>query len=86
MKGTILSYRGGRRTQKVNQLIVMPENSPEKEKALKLIGGKVEWTTPSGKKIVGKVTRLHGSKGAVVVRFNKGLPGQALGTEVEIKN
>jgi large subunit ribosomal protein L35Ae len=86
MKGTILSYRGGRRTQKVNQLVVLPENQSGKEEVLKLVGKGVEWTTPSGKKIVGKVTRLHGSKGSVIVRFNKGLPGQALGTEVEIKN
>jgi len=49
----------------------------------KLMGKKVEWTTPSGKKILGEVTRTHGKK-AVVVRFEKGLPGQSLGTELEI--
>ncbi|HEX55026.1 MAG: 50S ribosomal protein L35ae [Candidatus Altiarchaeales archaeon] len=84
MKGVVVNYRGGARTQKTNQMIILPENCSKKEDAVKLVGKKVKWTTPSGKKIMGKITKPHGRKGAVVVRFNKGLPGQALGTEVEI--
>jgi len=86
MKGTVVDYRGGLRTQKTNQMIILPEKCSKKEEATKLVGKKVEWTTLSGKKIIGKVTKPHGRKGAVIVRFNKGLPGQALGTEVEIKD
>ena len=37
-----------------------------------------------GNEIVGKITRVHGKKGAVIARFNKGLPGQAIGTSVQI--
>jgi large subunit ribosomal protein L35Ae len=84
MKGRIVNYRGGRRTQYTNQFVIVAEGSSSKEDAAKLMGNKVEWTTPSGKKISGTVTRVHGNKGAIVARFEKGLPGQALGTEVEI--
>jgi len=79
-----MNYRGGRRTQKTNQMIIAPEKSSSKDDASKLIGKKVEWTTPSGKKIEGEVTKAHGGNGSVLVRFEKGLPGQSLGTEVDI--
>ncbi|MBM3309490.1 MAG: 50S ribosomal protein L35ae [Candidatus Altiarchaeales archaeon] len=85
MKATVINYRGGKRTQKVNQFILSPEKSKNKEEASKLLGKKVEWTTPAGKKLVGEVTRIHGNSGAVVARFEKGLPGQALGTAIEIQ-
>lgn len=84
MKARVINYRGGKRTQKTNQFILQPEKSNSKEDAAKLLGKKVEWTTSSGKKLVGEVTRVHGNSGAVVARFEKGLPGQALGTEIEI--
>ncbi len=84
MKAVILNYRQGKRTQSTNQLIVKPEKSSNKEDASKLMGRRVEWITPSGKKIVGKVTRVHGRKGTVIAKFSKGLPGQALSTEAEI--
>ncbi|MFA4983551.1 MAG: 50S ribosomal protein L35ae, partial [Candidatus Micrarchaeia archaeon] len=38
----------------------------------------------TGKEIIGKVSKAHGNSGAVLARFDKGLPGQAIGTEVEI--
>ncbi len=84
MKGKVMNYRGGRRTQKTNQMIIAPERSSSKDDASKLIGKKVEWTTPSGKKINGEISRIHGGKGYIIARFEKGLPGQSLGTEVDI--
>ena len=45
------------------------------------LGKKVVYTTPAGKRIPGKVLRRHGD--ALLVRFSRGLPGQALGSEVE---
>jgi ribosomal protein L35AE/L33A len=33
---------------------------------------------------VGRVSKAHGNSGAVLLRFDKGLPGQAVGTEIEI--
>jgi large subunit ribosomal protein L35Ae len=84
MKAKVINYRGGKRTQKTNQFILEPEKAKNKEDATKLLGKKVEWVTSSGKKLSGEITRVHGNKGAVVARFEKGLPGQALGTEIEI--
>lgn len=84
MEAVISNYRGGARTQYTNQMILDVAETGSKEDAKKLLGKKVEWTTPSGKKIVGEVTRAHGGKGNVVARFEKGLPGQAMGTKVEI--
>jgi large subunit ribosomal protein L35Ae len=84
MKARVINYRGGKRTQKVNQFVLQPEKSASKEDAAKLLGKKAVWTTPSGKKLIGEVSRVHGNSGAVVARFEKGLPGQALGTEIEI--
>jgi large subunit ribosomal protein L35Ae len=85
MKGKIVNYRSGKNTQTTNQFVVAPEGSSSKADASKFLGSAVEWTTISGKKIAGKITKVHGKKGAVLARFNKGLPGQALGTDVEIK-
>ena len=84
MRGRIVNYRGGVNTQYSNQMVVMPDECESKTDASKMAGKKVYWTTPGGKQIVGKVRKAHGSKGAVLVKFNKGLPGQALGSEVEI--
>jgi large subunit ribosomal protein L35Ae len=49
-----------------------------------IVGKRVVWKTQTGKEIVGRVSKAHGNSGAVLARFEKGLPGQALGTEVEI--
>jgi len=84
MKARITNYRRGKRTQKLNQIILEPEKAKSKEDAAKLLGKKAEWTTTSGKKLTGEITRVHGNSGAVVARFEKGLPGQAIGTEIEI--
>jgi len=84
MKATILNYRGGRHTQKTNQLVVEVDGVKSKEEARGILGKKIEWTTPSGNKISGTVSKVHGSKGCVLTKFEKGLPGQALGTESEV--
>ncbi|MBN2422606.1 50S ribosomal protein L35ae [Candidatus Woesearchaeota archaeon] len=86
MKGTIASYRRGRKTQNTRQAIIYVEESASKEDATKLVGKNVSWLAPGKKKttITGKITSAHGSKGAVRALFEKGIPGQALGTKVEI--
>jgi large subunit ribosomal protein L35Ae len=49
----------------------------------RLIGRKVVWK--GGKnKFIGKIVGFHGKKGLVRVKFRKGVPGQALGTTVEL--
>lgn len=82
--GIIKNYRLGENTQKPNQYVIIVEGY-DKVKANKLVGKKVVWTSQSGKEIIGKLTGLHGSKGALRARFDKGLPGQAIGNSVIIK-
>ena len=48
-----------------------------------LIGQKVLWKGEK-KKRIGKIVGFHGKNGAVRVKFKKGVPGQALGTIVEL--
>lgn len=85
MKGRVLAYRGSHRTQNPKQMIIQPEGVDTKEQASKLVGKTVTWTSQAGKKIQGKIRAPHGGKGAVRVLFSeKGLPGQVLGSDVEI--
>ena len=84
MKGVIVNYRSGRHTQKMNQLVVEVEGVKKKEDAEKLMGKKVVWKTPSGNAINGQISKVHGKKGGVLVKFERGLPGQALGTAMDV--
>ena len=81
MKAVISSFRRGRHTQTDNQMIVIPENT---EKAADLVGKSAVWVSPAKKEIKGKVTALHGRKGALRIHFETGMPGQSLGTTVDI--
>ncbi len=84
MEGTIANYRRGRHTQTNNQMIVLVEGINTKEKAAKFLNKKVIWKSPVGKEIKGLVTKEHGNKGALKVHFEKGMPGQSIGTKVNI--
>ena len=59
--------------------------SKTREEASKLVGKNVEWKSPAGKIIRGKISAPHGNKGLVRAIFEMGLPGQAVTTEVEVK-
>ena len=48
-----------------------------------LIGRKVVWAQGKNK-FSGKIVGFHGKNGVVRVKFQKGVPGQALGTTVEL--
>jgi large subunit ribosomal protein L35Ae len=86
MEAIISAYRGSYKTQVNNQMILIPEGVNSKEEAAKLYGKKAVWTTQTGNKIEGIITKPHGNKGAVRVRFDHGgLPGQALGTKISIE-
>jgi large subunit ribosomal protein L35Ae len=86
MKGFIVNYRGSLKVKNLKQMIIKVDGINSKKDVSKVIGKKVIWTSPSGKKIEGKITQAHGSKGAVRVHFTeKGLPGQAIGQKVEIE-
>ncbi|HHQ44609.1 MAG TPA: 50S ribosomal protein L35ae [Candidatus Altiarchaeales archaeon] len=84
MEAVISNYRSGARTQKPNQIVLEIEETKNKDDVKALLGRKVEWTTPGGNKINGEITRVHGNKGNVIAKFERGLPGQAFGTKVQI--
>ena len=52
-------------------------------KAGQLIGRKGVWKDENNRRM-GKIVGFHGKNGSVRVKFKKGVPGQALGTTVEI--
>ena len=85
MKGTILSYRRGRHTQNVNQMLVEIEGVDNKEKAEKMLGKKLIWKTPGNKEIKGEITGVHGGKGVMRAKFERNLPGHAISTRVEVE-
>ena len=83
--GKVLQFRRGKRTYTPRHFIIEIPECDSKEKTVKFIGKDVEWTSPGKKIIKGKIAASHGTKGVVRVIFEQGLPGQAIGTSVEVK-
>jgi len=84
-KGKVIQFRRGRKTIHEHHFLVEVEGVKTREEAGKLVGKEVIWKSPAGKIIKGKISSAHGNKGVVRAIFEKGLPGQAITTEVEIK-
>lgn len=84
MEGVINNFRRGKRTISKNHMIILVKGVTTKAKAQALVDKKVTWKSPAGKAISGKVASAHGNSGAVRVIFETGMPGQAIGTKVEI--
>jgi len=83
VEGVIVSCRRGPKTQKPKEYILCFPGIESVGGAARLIGRKVAW--PVGKhEVQGKIVALHGKNGLVRARFRKGVPGQALGSLVEI--
>ena len=85
MDGVIKNFRRGRHTQNTSHMIVYIDGTDNKEKAAKLVGKIAVWKSPAGKEITGKVAAAHGNSGAIRIIFEKGMPGQSIGSKVEIK-
>ena len=85
MEGVIKNFRRSMHTTTMNHMIVYLDSSESREKAAKLVGKEVVWKSPAGKEIKGKVASAHGNKGAIRVIFEKGMPGQSVGTKVELR-
>ncbi len=83
--GKVIQFRRGRKTITEKHFLIKVEDSDNREKAEKFIGKEVVWKSPAGKEIRGKISGVHGNKGVVRAIFEKGLPGQAIATKVEIK-
>ena len=85
IKGKVIQFRRGRHTVHERHFLIEIEGVKTREEAGKLVGKEVEWKSPAGKVIKGKISSAHGNKGVVRAIFEKGLPGQAVTTGVEIK-
>ncbi|MFB0514298.1 MAG: 50S ribosomal protein L35ae [Candidatus Bathyarchaeia archaeon] len=82
LRGVIVNYRTGPKTQRPKEYIVQFAGVKSAKHAARLTGRKVAW--PVGeRKIRGKIVAVHGKNGLVRVRFRKGLPGQT-GIQIEI--
>ena len=84
MKAKVIQFRRGRKRIHERHFI-LDVSVKSRQEAGKFVGKEVEWTSPAGKKIKGKISSAHGNKGLVRSIFEKGLPGQARNEEVEVK-
>jgi large subunit ribosomal protein L35Ae len=83
MKGIVIQFRRGRKTVKERHFL-LDIGMNDRVSAEKIVGKEVSWKSPAGKIIKGKIAGAHGNKGLVRAIFEKGLPGQAITTEIEV--
>jgi large subunit ribosomal protein L35Ae len=84
MKGIVVQFRRGRKVIHEKHFL-LDLGMKDREEAKKLVGKEVEWKSPAGKVIKGKISSAHGNNGLVRAIFEKGLPGQSITTEVALK-
>jgi len=78
-----VNYRRGNKTQKPKWCLIQFADANSISKTGKLIGRKV--VLKYGKNdFIGRIMGFHGKSGTVKAKFRKGVPGQALGTTVEL--
>lgn len=85
-KGKVVQFRRGKHTVTEKHFLIEIDGVKSKEDAAKFIGKSVEWKSPAGKIIKGKISGAHGNNGVVRAIFEIGLPGQAVSTSVEIND
>ena len=84
MKGIVVQFRRGRRVIHERHFL-LDFGLKDREEAKKMKGKEVVWKSPAGKEIRGKIADAHGNNGLVRAIFERGLPGQSITTEVEVK-
>lgn len=84
MKGKVIQFRRSRGNI-IEKHFLLDFGSTSRQDAEKLKGKNVIWVSPAGKVIKGKIMAAHGNKGLVRAIFERGLPGQAILTDIEIK-
>jgi len=85
IKAKVIQFRRGRHIIHERHFLIEIEGVSNREDAKKFVSKEVIWKSPAGKIIKGKISSPHGNKGVVRAIFEKGLPGQAITTAVEIK-
>lgn len=83
VKGKVVQFRRGLKHVHERHFII-DVSAKNIEEAKKFVGKEISWKSEAGKVIEGVVSGTHGNKGLVRAIFNRGLPGQAINTEVEI--
>jgi len=83
--GKVIQFRRGRHVIHERHFLIEIPGLKNKEDIGKFVGKSVEWKSPAGKIIKGKISGAHGNNGVARAIFEKGLPGQAVTTKVEIK-
>jgi large subunit ribosomal protein L35Ae len=83
VKGIVVQFRRGRRVIHERHFL-LDIGLISRDEAKKMAGKNVVWTSPAGNKIKGKVSDAHGNNGLVRAIFERGLPGQAVTSEIEI--
>jgi len=83
----VIQFRRGRKTFKPRHFLLEIPTIDTREKATEFVGKAASWKSPGKQEkiIIGKISSAHGGNGVVRAIFEKGLPGQAIGTDVEIK-
>jgi large subunit ribosomal protein L35Ae len=86
MKGKIVQFRRGKKVIHERHFLI-DVSAKNREEAGKFVGKEVVWKSPGKEKkeIKGKISGSHGNKGLVRAIFEKGLPGQAVTEDVEVK-
>ncbi len=80
MKGVINSFKRSRHVLNPMQLNIAVDGVTKN-----MVGKKVVWNAPDSKNTIsGKITAMHGSTRQVRAIMEKGVPGKAIGTSVEI--
>ena len=64
MKGKVIQFRQGRHTVHKRHFL-LDFGAKNKKEAEKLVGKLVEWKSPAGKIIKGKISGAHGNNGIV---------------------
>ena len=82
----IIQFRRGRKNYTPRHFLIEIPGVDSREKAKEFVGKSVTWKSPGKepKLISGKISSAHGGNGIVRAIFEKGLPGQAISTDVEI--
>jgi ribosomal protein L35AE/L33A len=81
--GRITNYQTGPNTQASKVCLIEFTGIDSEGLAGKLVGHKVTWKNQTAL-MIGRVTGTHGRNGMVKVRFKHGVPGQAIGSIVEL--
>lgn len=85
LRAFVVSYRRGSNSQNERYALLEAEGVRSEREASRLVGRKVLWRSSDGKiTIRGVIVRVHGRRGRVLAKFRRALPGQAIGTPVQI--